>query len=1239
MSFRDVTQMSKISQKGISHGAAAADFDGDGWVDVLTNNHYAGPPGLWRNRGDGTFENVVKTVMDPVPPHPHGCQWADVNNDGAPDLLILRGGGRGEGERPNSLHLNQNGRLVETKVGLDYELSRGRTPLALDVDQDGKLDFVLAAQERPDGVAPTGYFHQDDSGQFEDQTEAVGLTVGTCQLGALADLDDDGRLDVLFNTTPPTALSVRPTLMVDLSDDLGLPRAKAPTIRDLVVGDFTNDGRNEIYLAKQTQLNRVQLVSPNMIEASINTNGNRLGFTFRQEGSDSIEIIAGPLINIGLDEIFLGAEGDHPKRRRLFLSPEQPRNHGLFSGASEEEAGIFVGFDPSTRLWEVQFASQGRRSYLFVVLSRDPLGEVTCVGFDANEARGVPDAFLVKQEGRYADVAVASGLGIVTESESVVAADFDNDMDLDLYVVTTTPTENTPNILYSNQGDGSFQRVPEAGGAEGSRRGRGEAVITLDYNRDGKIDLLVMNGEGPKVIRFETEHFSDDGPVQLLENTTDNNNHWLSIQLVGTQSNRDGIGAVVTVTAGGVTQRRDHGGGMHRHSQNHGIHFGLGKHERADKVEVRWPSGVLQVLTDVPADTRLVVTEEAPGDEIAPEPSAKVPDGSISFREVTQQAGIIKRGITHGVTAGDFDRDGFVDIFTDNHYDGPPQLWHNGGDGTFKNVIQERMEPVPPHPHGAQWADVNNDGFPELLILRGGGRGEGENPNSIYLNTGDRLVETELGLEYPHSRGRTPLALDYDKDGRLDFLLTAQSRPDGVAPSAYFQQEDSGQFVDLTESLGVPTGTARFGMLADLTGDGRLDLFMDTGPLTAFAIESIPMMDISNEINLPKARIHGVKDAVIADFNGDGVNEIFLARSFNRSDVHFLTPTSIEGSFFTNRGYGGFTFRQQGTKRIKFVVGSHLNVNVEDIYVGASGNHPKSKRCYLSSRDQENWGMFPSEPGEQNGVFIGFDDSTGLWKVLCNSISYKKFLIVVESPDLLSELTPIGGEPPMSGGFDDWMLTLKNGRYKNTSAMAGLQGLGTESQSVVAADFDNDMDLDLYVVTTTPTVNSPNVLLSNQGDGTFEVVLDAAGAAGSTLGRGESVIRLDYNRDGKVDLFVTNGEGPRLIRSENRYFSDDGPFQLFENTTQNENHWLAVELVGTRSNRDGIGAVITVTTGGRTQRWECTGGMHRYSQNHGIHFGLGANSKADRVEVRWPSGQQQTLTAVPADQFLEIVEP
>ena len=141
---------------------------------------------------------------------------------------------------------------------------------------------------------------------------------------------------------------------------------------------------------------------------------------------------------------------------------------------------------------------------------------------------------------------------------------------------------------------------------------------------------------------------------------------------------------------------------------------------------------------------------------------------------------------------------------------------------------------------------------------------------------------------------------------------------------------------------------------------------------------------------------------------------------------------------------------------------------------------------------------------------------------------------------------------------------------------------------------------------------SPIRLYVNDGRGVFTELANAGGAAGRTgaavasgAGTSDSVVAADYDRDGFLDLLVTNGLNMRPV-----YIG--GPKQLFHNLG-NANSWIEFDLVGTRSNRDGIGAKVYLRSGGVTQYREQNGGYHRWSQNSTrVHFGLAGNATRGR---------------------------
>jgi hypothetical protein len=152
----------------------------------------------------------------------------------------------------------------------------------------------------------------------------------------------------------------------------------------------------------------------------------------------------------------------------------------------------------------------------------------------------------------------------------------------------------------------------------------------------------------------------------------------------------------------------------------------------------------------------------------------------------------------------------------------------------------------------------------------------------------------------------------------------------------------------------------------------------------------------------------------------------------------------------------------------------------------------------------------------------------------------------------------------------------------------------------------------------------PPVLIRNK-EGKFADISAAAGSVFKNpwVGRGMAVG--DMDNDGRLDAVIT---------------TNDGAAHILRNETPTRNHWLILKLVGHRSNRDGIGAEVKLTTSrGMQLQTVTTAGSYLSSSDKRVHFGLGTDAVAQRVEIRWPSGIVQVLEAVPSDQILQVDEP
>jgi hypothetical protein len=313
------------------------------------------------------------------------------------------------------------------------------------------------------------------------------------------------------------------------------------------------------------------------------------------------------------ESVRLGAAGAHPLEVPFRVEPHEAQGAwATVAEAAMPEKAVFVLWDPTTEHWEVRVHGPGEEAHLCITGER-PITDVDRIGF--SPAKPVRNAVYLARGGGFedwSDRALALHdrlfeglsrhdlLGFGTECASLGAGDLDNDMDVDVYAVCSTEIANLENVLFENLGDGRFRALAGAAGAPGSTLGIGDGVAVADYDLDGFLDLLVSNGRGigPSI-----------GPVQLYRNRG-NDNHWLQVDLEGTRSNREGLGAQVFATAGGRTQVGFQGGGVHRAAQDfRRLHFGLGPHERVDELVVLWPSGAETRLTDLAADRIVRVVE------------------------------------------------------------------------------------------------------------------------------------------------------------------------------------------------------------------------------------------------------------------------------------------------------------------------------------------------------------------------------------------------------------------------------------------------------------------------------------------------------------------------------------------------------------------------------------------------------------------------------------------------------
>ena len=489
------------------------------------------------------------------------------------------------------------------------------------------------------------------------------------------------------------------------------------------------------------------------------------------------------------------------------------------------------------------------------------------------------------------------------------------------------------------------------------------------------------------------------------------------------------------------------------------------------------------------------------------------------------------------------------------------------------------------------------------------------------------------------------LAFDYNGDGLHDAYLT-----DSLGPNALFRNNGDGTFTDVAVQAGVADrdGHSNGGCAADYDNDGDQDLYVtNQGPSRLFMNgDDGTFTDVSGPAGVADPD-ESLKSTGCAwgDYDRDGLLDLVVVRHFRE----LTSRTLVEGTFheevrslvlYRNAGDGSFTDETEllghtlppSRSRYGEPLGNLWGAGFQPGWLDYDDDGDPD--LYVAN----DWGTFtnPNVLWRNDGPA---DD--GIW--LFTDVSEESGADVA-----IEAMSVTVGDYNVDGKLDVFVtnvgasvLLRGDGEgFANVSADAGTEVamIGVEKRVTWGSaflDYDNDGLEDLYIVSgfLKPTINPQNApsymkrqhnrLLWNRGDATFEDVSEGSGADDDGVGRG--LAYLDMDGDGCLDLLVGNLGGAA---------------KLFRNTCGSGNGWLTVSLVGTRSNRDGIGARVTLETDGRTQIREVSGGRSFMGQHmRPAHFGLGPAQTVDRLTIRWPSGTIQTLIDIPASQRITVTEP
>ncbi len=605
----------------------------------------------------------------------------------------------------------------------------------------------------------------------------------------------------------------------------------------------------------------------------------------------------------------------------------------------------------------------------------------------------------------------------------------------------------------------------------------------------------------------------------------------------------------------------------------------------------------------------------------------------ISFVDKTAEAGIDSTPTpSYGISIGDVNGDRWPDIFLNNHAR-RHSLYINNLDSTFTDRLHSidaggywaGSPGAWEDSHGASWIDYDNDGDQDLLVSTG----DCCDPQFMVNIDGklhNRTEELGFGGDVDLG-GRLPVWFDMDGDGLLEVTIT-------TFHASNLLKQQGGTFVDGTSGTNFGCGNSQYGLLIDVTGDDRLDILCVArgGPFAnAWDISSLPFQNVSSEL----PTVDGVNDVVVGDFDRNLKDDMLLLTGALRpSEAVAFDSSRVEAQFIGN------------TRSFSFVSSGQLDVDIDwtdaftseqtNILIGDIGIHPDETTFTLDPSDPSVAGLAERSPDATNPAWhIGYNPSSGLWTFdMYSGNGWAYAYAEVTSSAFVNNFLSEGIGPRDEAQSPVLLSHLETGFADRTTA-AGLTA-PVSCVSGVAGDFDNDMDVDIYLVCRAGVRNLENILLENNGTGTFTTVAGAGGAGGPAgiavadhVGTGDSVATADLNLDGTLDLVVTNGLN---MRPEG---DTGGPTRLFLNDSTAGN-WIQIDLVGTNSSRDAIGTRIEATAGGITQMRVQDEGYHRWTQNYRrLHFGLAGNASAD-LAVTWPDGTTHEFSDVSANALYQV---
>jgi len=840
-------------------GVAVGDIDNDGLPDLFFTGNMV-PSRVYLNKDHMRFEDITQSAGVKTSGWSTGAAVVDINDDGYLDIYVCVSGLQGSTgkDRANLLFIN-NGNRTFTESAARYGIAdTGFATQAafLDYDGDGDLDLFLLNNSPKDFA----------------RGEADARPFGTRSTSS------EGWNELYRNNGNGTFTKV--------SHEAGILRQIGYGL-GVGVADVNRDGRPDIYVSND--------ITPNDVLYVNNGDG-----TFTDKAGAWIKHAS--FAGMGLDIADFNNDG-WPDIIQVDMLPaaleQQKRMSGYRTLGGQDELrrrGFRDDYDANA----LQLSNGGTQT-----------GDVI-----------------------FSDIAALAGVAATDWSWSALFADFDNDGSKDIFIANGYPkapndfdyqaaalrarqagdserarslmqdlrSYHVSNYVFRNNGDLTFTDKSKAWGVD--QPGFAYGAAYADLNNDGRLDLVINNIDAPASI-YEGVRAEGDSA------------HYLQIKLEGASPNRRGVGATLTLTAGGRKQYLYHSPSRGYMSTMETLEqFGLGRAARVDSLEITWPDGRSQLLTGLAVDRMLTVRQRdasttstnvhQPPQRFAPLHSVRYTQPAPAFVDYDVQALLPYQPSRQGppLAIADVNGDGLDDVFIGGGAGIAGKLFLQRRDGGFVESVQGQPWAADRdyEDWGALFFDANGDGRPDLYVASCGYRLAPVSrylQDRLYLNQGGgRFVRDSEALPAMPTCTATVTAGDFTGDGRLDLFVGGRLTPRNYPypTRSYLLRNDGGRFTDVTAlvtpELSQPIGMITAAVWVDFDGDKRVDLVTagEWMPLQFYRNDGKNLVPVA--LGLPQSRGWWMSLAA-ADVNGDGHPDLVAGNL----GLNFAYTTSPESKF------------------------------------------------------------------------------------------------------------------------------------------------------------------------------------------------------------------------------------------------------------------------------------------------------------------------------------------------------